>query len=91
MIEQERERQNKLHPLSSLPNNEQNEEILLMAAFIKNNEFLTVLVEEVGEVAKALLEGNNLEEELIQVAAVCVRWLEEMKSPASSSRARKES
>jgi hypothetical protein len=39
---------------------------------------LPVLVEEVGEVAKAILEGNsvNLADELVQVAAVCVGWLE---------------
>ena len=44
-----------------------------------------VLVEEVGEVARALLEsdrlandlsGKDLEKELIQVAAVVVAWLE---------------
>jgi NTP pyrophosphatase (non-canonical NTP hydrolase) len=41
---------------------------------------LAVLTEEVGEVAKELLEsdGNkvNLRMELIQVAAVAVRWIE---------------
>jgi NTP pyrophosphatase (non-canonical NTP hydrolase) len=41
-----------------------------------------VLVEEVGEVSKALLEASvphvvsNLKEELVQVAAVAVKWLE---------------
>lgn len=37
-----------------------------------------VLAEEVGEVATALLEADaeNLREELIQVAAVAVAWLE---------------
>ena len=37
-----------------------------------------VLAEEAGEVAKAILEYDavNLREELIQVAAVCVAWLE---------------
>lgn len=41
---------------------------------------LAVLVEEVGEVAKALQDGNrqNLEEELTQVAAVAQRWLEKL-------------
>lgn len=40
---------------------------------------VTVLAEEFGEVARAVLEsdGPNLEEELVQVAAVCVAWLEE--------------
>lgn len=39
---------------------------------------LTVLAEEFGEVARAVLEHDdeNLEEELTQVAAVCVAWLE---------------
>lgn len=44
---------------------------------------MSVLGEEVGEVAKALLErdwGNDttehVEQELVQVAAVCVAWLE---------------
>ncbi len=40
---------------------------------------LGVLMEEVGEVAKALIERDDLahvEEELVQVAAVCVAWIE---------------
>ena len=37
---------------------------------------MTVLVEEVGEVAKALQENTNVTEELVQVAAVAIRWLE---------------
>jgi hypothetical protein len=39
---------------------------------------LTVLVEEVGEVARAVLEsdGRGLREELVQVAAVAVAWIE---------------
>lgn len=41
---------------------------------------LAVLVEEVGEVAKALNEMDKVEliRELVQVAAVCVRWLEQI-------------
>lgn len=37
-----------------------------------------VLTEEVGEVAQAVLrvDVDNLREELVQVAAVAVRWLE---------------
>lgn len=40
--------------------------------------WLTILTEEVGEVAKAILEENSLEykEELIQVAATVVTMLE---------------
>lgn len=39
---------------------------------------LTILTEEVGEVARAVLNGDiaNLHEELVQVAAVAVAWLE---------------
>jgi NTP pyrophosphatase (non-canonical NTP hydrolase) len=37
---------------------------------------LPILVEEVGEVARALCDGTNLREELIQVAAVALAWLE---------------
>lgn len=41
---------------------------------------MEVLVEEVGEVAKDLQEKNaeNLKYELIQVAAVAVRWIEHL-------------
>lgn len=39
---------------------------------------LAVLAEEFGEVARAVCERDyvNLREELVQVAAVCVSWLE---------------
>lgn len=48
----------------------------LVAAPVK----LAVLVEEVGEVAKALLEHDDgdLRDELVQVAAVAVAWLESL-------------
>ena len=42
-----------------------------------NAEWLAILVEEIGEVAKALLENSNIEEEIIQCMAVCVAWLED--------------
>lgn len=40
---------------------------------------LAVLVEEVGEVAQAVQNNDimNLKAELLQLAAVCIRWLEE--------------
>lgn len=38
---------------------------------------LKILAEEVGEVATALMGEGNVDVELTQVAAVCVRWLEE--------------
>lgn len=48
---------------------------------IQNHEdqkWLTILTEEIGEVAKAILEQkpNEVKEELVQVTAVCVAWLE---------------
>lgn len=79
-IEQERERQEKLHPQRKLKKSH-DKELILMQTYIQQNELLAVLVEEVGEVGKALQEGTNLSEELIQVASVCVRWLE-LKDPA---------
>lgn len=41
---------------------------------------LAILTEEVGEVAKAILDGKPVEtgDELIQVAAVAVAWLEQL-------------
>jgi hypothetical protein len=43
---------------------------------VPDGEKLAVLLEEVGEVAKAHLEDTNLREELVHVAAVCVQWIE---------------
>ncbi len=37
-----------------------------------------VLTEESGEVARAVLDGNGLRTELVQVAAVAVAWLESL-------------
>lgn len=61
-ILKERVRQNVLHP-----NN-------------KKSDYLAILIEEVGEVAKAIQEKNieQQKEELIQLAAVTMRWLEEI-------------
>lgn len=41
-----------------------------------NSDRLGILGEEFGEVCKAVNEVSNLEDELIQTAAVCIRWLE---------------
>jgi hypothetical protein len=40
---------------------------------------LAALVEEVGEVARAFHDGMDIEEELVQVAAVAVAWLQGLK------------
>ena len=39
---------------------------------------LAILTEEVGEVARAILEGGNLREELIHTAAVAIAWIEDL-------------
>ena len=44
---------------------------------LENTLWLTILAEEFGEVARAILERDpNLVNELVQVAAVAVCWLE---------------
>lgn len=45
---------------------------------ITSADKLAILAEEFGEVARAVCEGDrvNLREELTQVAAVCLAWLE---------------
>jgi NTP pyrophosphatase (non-canonical NTP hydrolase) len=63
LIQEERVRQDKIHP--SFP------------PFKADR--LAILGEEFGEVCMAINDNSNLEEELIQVAAVCVRWLEKMR------------
>lgn len=77
-IEMERERQEILHPLPKIKKDD-NPEIVALEKFILTTEFLAVLIEEVGEVGSALQGDSDLKTELIQVAAVCVRWLENMK------------
>jgi len=42
----------------------------------KDLKWLSILVEEVGEVSKSILEGGADKYELIQVAAVALAWLE---------------
>jgi NTP pyrophosphatase (non-canonical NTP hydrolase) len=44
------------------------------------NDYLSIFIEEVGEVGKAIQLGDkeNLKEELIQCGSVIVRWLEEL-------------
>lgn len=50
------------------------------SASMPASEKYVVLGEEVGEIAQAILHDDtaNLREELIQVAAVCVAWLESL-------------
>lgn len=50
-------------------------------------QWLAILVEEVGEVAKAILEKDdpNYREELIQVAATVITTLEDLDSHVSTT------
>ena len=77
-IEQERERQNLLHPMPILKRIKDDKDLQLIQNLILQNEMLSVLIEEVGEVGTALQGEGDLKEELIQVASVCVRWLESL-------------
>jgi NTP pyrophosphatase (non-canonical NTP hydrolase) len=44
----------------------------------KKGDYLPILIEEVGEIGAALQGEGQLIEEIIQLAAVCVRWLEDI-------------
>jgi hypothetical protein len=79
-IEEERFRQEKIHPLVKL-NIKKDDESQIIENYFLSQEFLAVLGEEFGEVCRCL-QGENetsLADELIQVASVCVRWLENLK------------
>lgn len=67
-VAQERERQDQLFPGAWDR----------LDDYYQRTKRLTILVEEVGEVARAVLEKDllNLEVELVQVAAVAVAWVE---------------
>ena len=56
--------------------------------FHSHEKWLVILAEEVGEVARAIFEQQEepLVTELVQVAAVCVAWLERMIEPEPQSR-----
>ncbi len=71
-ISTERERQDRLHPDHDYP----------------DSFYFTALVEEVGEVAKAMLEDEpkQLRTELVHAAAVCVRMLERVKDSGGERR-----
>ncbi len=69
MIEHERDRQNELHPRG-----------MYDGAYTSRTLALTVLTEEVGELAEAIIEKDRERqtEELLHVAAVCFRIFEEV-------------
>lgn len=79
-IEMERDRQERLHPLPRIKKTD-DPELMAMQKYIQTAEYLAVLIEEVGEVGRAIQGEGNLQEELIQVASVCFRILE-LENPA---------
>lgn len=48
---------------------------------VDDDRKLAVLGEEFGEVARALIEGDGLRDELIQAAAVALAWAESLTFP----------
>lgn len=78
LIDEERDRQDLLHPRPQLRKRSESEDIEIIANLIDQTEFLAVLVEEIGEVARALQGEGVLKDELVQTASVCVRWLERL-------------
>lgn len=77
LIDEERERQDIIHPIIKRKYDDKNVE--LIANLIDQTDFLAVAVEEIGEVARAMQGEGDLQEELVQLASVCVRWLEQFK------------
>lgn len=78
LIEIERDRQEKLHPKATVRESE-SAEVKAIAHYLWLTDMLAVLIEEVGEVGKALQGEGELKDELVQVAAVCCRWMENLK------------
>ena len=76
-IEIERDRQEKLHPKPTIKGSE-SPEVRAIAHYLWLTDMLAVLIEEIGEVGKALQGEGELDTELIQVASVCCRWLENL-------------
>lgn len=74
LISDERGRQERLKAIGKFKHT--------MADPIEDDRKLKVLVEEVGEVARAMCDKESkghLREELIQVAAVCCAWAESLR------------
>lgn len=68
-VKLERQRQENLYATGALAH-------IASRADCPNDLRLAALMEEVGEVARAYHDGKDLRNELTQVAAVAVAWLE---------------
>ena len=63
------------------------EESIPFFNFASDDRILTILTEEVGEVARALLDGDpdNLRLELLDIAQVVTAWLERIEHARSKN------
>lgn len=77
-INEERNRQEKVHPLPKLKKSN-NEDVEVMQNLILNMEMLAALTEEFGEIGRALQGEGDLIEELTQLASLAIRWIENLK------------
>lgn len=76
LIEYERDRQEDLRDKGKFPET-------CATPGVSNATCLAVLIEEVGEVATELLPNGSVDDlatELVQVAAICVAWLERLEA-----------
>lgn len=78
LIEEERERQDMLHPMPRQKKSD-DKDIQAVTTMLMNSDFLAVLVEEIGEIGSALQGDGDLKKEIIHAASVAVRWLEHIK------------
>jgi NTP pyrophosphatase (non-canonical NTP hydrolase) len=76
-IVHERARQDKIHPMGKMKKGTLSDSEI-MHNYMITNDLFAVLIEEVGEIGRALQGEGDLREELIQVASVCVRFLENL-------------
>jgi hypothetical protein len=63
------------------PSPEDSEEISLIKHYFYVNEMLASLIVQVGAVGKALQGEDDLAENLLSIASVCAKWLENINKP----------
>lgn len=54
-------------------------EVQAIAHYLWLTDVLAVLIKEIGGLGEALMGEKDLKEELVQVTALCIRWLESLK------------
>lgn len=72
-------KRHEIFELINLERNKQDKKWGALPKYLSDMVWLTVLMEEVGECAEAILkrDWNNLKLEIIQVATVAIAWLED--------------